>query len=814
MCNETRHIRQITIQDKIEILIICYENRMLLLNAPATGVCSDEAFWRAVLCTVKAQLVEGLAQKWSTWSALKESVNKDTCRQSRRAKARAATPRNSESAECRQLVSWIEEWNKVWALREVLVRGAQLHNAVERLLGASELEDLVGDRLQAEVGSGPSLSCFSICQPRILDAIRKSRDEMVEVLPQCRRAYTEDLGDTPKQLHSPEASSSRAPEGSVILGTSHPPRSTGSPDSTDSDELPDIETLIRRRGNLSSPPRQAASRLKPTSETASDGHGSTGKAKDKGKGIDRGDKFNHDHCSHKPNSTAASGLETSIAVKPPQPAVKWKMLAKTEKRPAPILDSREDDGAGDARAGAAHTTRRKPSRTPALITEDNARVARLRAKPLKPVRVPHRLIPSVASSPARGGPTYPEITPRTFYQAPQDRSTETPDVQAGAGHGSGLTGCPLADVIRSPQKQKLKTYDYFDPPSPAPKKEFNYYDSPTSAGGSPESRMADHARTEPTVSKSHPRATDMEDPFGSSPAAPLAWHNSSPDAARPQLDSAPEPSQSKKSRCKKRKRGHDEQTPTPGPSATGNIPNPDAVNESPSSSATRPHKHHKHNEDSVPGSPAPQKAVQSPWGSALTPSPAPSRGWRPVWNSSPNHRGQSGSKGARQFHNGRRTSYTMPRQSGRAAQGGAHRNQGGPHAHRTPPFGPRADSIANRGRQHSQPVHKRFGSPSTPVPAPAPGGTQSPASSGLFVRSGTRPGGGGGSGFHGPGDSPDSARRRARESTVATEAFRGFTTDGRVRAIRSGFDQLQHVYEQSQRHLSKLQTQLEIMENQ
>ena len=856
---QQNHVRQITVKEKIEILKICIDLRVILLSSPTSEILPDKPFWKAVLRDVKARLGEGLAKRWSSSSALKESVNQDTCRKSRRMKARAATPRKNESPEYRRLQRYIQKWNKIWALHEVLVLGPKLCDAVEGVLGAGELEDLIGHELQAETGSGPSLYCVAMCHPEILDAIRRNRDEMIGLSPRGRRSLTEDLSVTPKQLHLPDASSSRAPEGSVILGTTPRPQSPiysprpfsdimGSPESTDS-EYPSIETLMRQhKGLSSSSPGRALSQSRPPPETPLDRQRSISNGK--GKDVDKGDSASHDDNLHGPSSAGTSVSKRPTEAKSSLPAINRNKIAKPErKRLSAVRECLRQEGSNDgADEGvddevekactdvAAPTTRQKRSRTPALIRQDNERVARKHAKPLKPVHIPRRVIPSASPGPAWDGPSYPEITPPTFYQAPGDRPAETTGKQAGGDdHGSGSARQPLAEIPPSPLKRQPNAHDIPRTPAPAAENEFKHFTTPT-----PTPTGRNLAFPEPGGPLPRRRGSiNKETLFASPLAAPSAEHSP---CHTPAPQPSPTPIESSKwtriKGSKKRKRTQDEPTPVATPSAPGDSTIPHAGDEIPSPSASRSHKRRRYGGDgggaAMSNSPALRKgkAAQSSQGSAATQSPALSHSRPRGGTSSPNHRGRSGNKGTGHFHKGQGGSPRMPRQGWRGGRGGGYgnrrnnwtpsrsplRRQEGSFETSRPPSGPRSDAPSHKwrntpahGQQQSQPVHTRFDAPSTPAPAPS----ATPPSSGLFVRSQTRNGGRSDDGFHEDGDSLESARR-TRESTVSTDMFYDLALDKRIQTMRSGFVRFQREHQarerESERRLAKLQTQMDIIE--
>ncbi|RYP49046.1 hypothetical protein DL769_011131 [Monosporascus sp. CRB-8-3] len=192
--------RKVIQEERIQILKLCHQHRMTLLGCPTTSISSDEEFWELILEMIKAQVRHGLPDRWSKWSALKELVNLSICRNRRdRTSGRHPPPQRNESAVVHELDFWIDEWNQIWRLREVLVYGAKLFNALKCLLGTSDIEDLIGDQMEESDSSTISPN-ISICLPQIQEAIRH-RHRQLEKSPRGTRSGSAEIFDGDDQCH-------------------------------------------------------------------------------------------------------------------------------------------------------------------------------------------------------------------------------------------------------------------------------------------------------------------------------------------------------------------------------------------------------------------------------------------------------------------------------------------------------------------------------------------------------------------------------------------------------------------------------------
>ncbi|RYP65624.1 hypothetical protein DL771_008232 [Monosporascus sp. 5C6A] len=192
--------RKITQEEKIEILKLCHQHRMTLLDCPTTSISSDEEFWELILEMIKAQVRHDLPDRWSKWSALKELVNLSICRNRRdRTSGGRPPPQRNESAVVHELDFWIDQWNQIWRLREVLVYGAKFSTALKCLLGTSDIEDLIGDQME-ESDSWTISPHISICLPQVQEAIRH-RHRQLEESPRGTQSGSAEMGDGDDQCH-------------------------------------------------------------------------------------------------------------------------------------------------------------------------------------------------------------------------------------------------------------------------------------------------------------------------------------------------------------------------------------------------------------------------------------------------------------------------------------------------------------------------------------------------------------------------------------------------------------------------------------
>ncbi|RYP66422.1 hypothetical protein DL770_008798 [Monosporascus sp. CRB-9-2] len=200
-------VHRVTQEQKIKILKLCHEHRMTLLDCPTTSISSDEEFWEVILEMIKAQVRHDLPSRWSKWSAVKELVNLNICRNRRdRTSGRHPPPQRDESAMVHELDFWIDQWNQIWRLREVLVYGAKFFTALKCLLGASDIEDLIGDQTE-ESDSSTISPHISICLPQVQEAIRH-RHRQLEKSPCGTQSGSAEICDHDDQCHISDNGSS------------------------------------------------------------------------------------------------------------------------------------------------------------------------------------------------------------------------------------------------------------------------------------------------------------------------------------------------------------------------------------------------------------------------------------------------------------------------------------------------------------------------------------------------------------------------------------------------------------------------------
>ncbi|RYP29022.1 hypothetical protein DL767_006948 [Monosporascus sp. MG133] len=575
--------RRITQEQKIKILKLCHEHRMALLDCPTTSISSDEEFWELILEMIKAQVRHDLPDRWSKWSALKELVNLNICRNRRdRTSGRHPPPQRNESAVVHELDFWIDQWNQIWRLREVLVYGAKFFAALKCLLGTSEIEDLIGDQMEQSDSSTVSPH-ISICLPQVQEAIRH-RHRQLEESPRgtqsgsaeicdgddhCRISDNgsssdvsietssgaaekrEALGETPNisRLASPMLSmaskgteveatrptetKSRAQEGrqarsasragSAVLGSTPPAgvrrqketaeiRSMRSPspyplkpcsdivgncaraDSTDED-LPDLEALFsgRNSGNgQNSEPGQTSS----SNRTASDPDNAVedppkGEAtwtrkkktppKKEGKDARKGKKPEGKAPGTADDGAGRNGTRDHTLRSPATASYQPIDIQRRSSR----NDKAERTTKSHSTQNDSRTQNHTTSRTPALITQENEKWSRKRAKPLAPVSVPYRALPARQPSPSPGQtrPSHAEINPNEFYTLP-------------AGKGSGMQATQSAAESDGCSSKRRPP---FTRATPTPRKAFNYYEvTPSISGGDPTPEKAPRSKPDPS----------------------------------------------------------------------------------------------------------------------------------------------------------------------------------------------------------------------------------------------------------------------------------------------------------------------------
>ncbi|RYP14553.1 hypothetical protein DL765_006286 [Monosporascus sp. GIB2] len=198
--------RKITQEEKMQFLKLCHGHRMTLLGCPTTSISSDEEFWELILEMIKAQVRHDLPDRWCRWSALKELVN-SICRNRRdRTSGRHPPPQRNESAVVHELDFWIDQWNQVWRLREVLVYGAKFFTALKYLLGTSDIEDLIGDQME-ESDSSTISPHIAVCLPQVQEAIHH-RYRQLEESPRGTQLGSAEICDDNDQNHIPDNGSS------------------------------------------------------------------------------------------------------------------------------------------------------------------------------------------------------------------------------------------------------------------------------------------------------------------------------------------------------------------------------------------------------------------------------------------------------------------------------------------------------------------------------------------------------------------------------------------------------------------------------
>ncbi|RYO78154.1 hypothetical protein DL766_010022 [Monosporascus sp. MC13-8B] len=198
---------KISQEERIQILKLCHGHRMILLNCPTTSISSDEEFWELILEMIKVQVRHDLPERRSKWSAVKELVNLSICRNRRdRTSGRHPPPQRNESAVVHELDFWIDQWNQVWRLREVLVYGAKFFTALKYLLGTSDIEDLIGDQME-ESDSSTISPHISICLPQVQEAIRHCYRQLEES-PRGTQSGSGEICDDNHQSHISDNGSS------------------------------------------------------------------------------------------------------------------------------------------------------------------------------------------------------------------------------------------------------------------------------------------------------------------------------------------------------------------------------------------------------------------------------------------------------------------------------------------------------------------------------------------------------------------------------------------------------------------------------
>ncbi|RYP34797.1 hypothetical protein DL768_011036 [Monosporascus sp. mg162] len=171
---------KLTQEERIQTLILCWENRKTLLNCPTTSIGGGEGHWKLMVDLMKAHVRPDLPSRLTKWSAVKKLVNVTICRYRRdRTSGRHPPPRRNESAVVHKLDLWTDRYNQILDLREVLVYGAKLFTALKRFLGASDIEDLIGDQME-ESDSSMISPHLSICLPQVQEAIRHRHRQLEE----------------------------------------------------------------------------------------------------------------------------------------------------------------------------------------------------------------------------------------------------------------------------------------------------------------------------------------------------------------------------------------------------------------------------------------------------------------------------------------------------------------------------------------------------------------------------------------------------------------------------------------------------------
>ena len=853
MANEIGQVPPVNVRDKIKMLKIACRKAAKLLECPAIGRRNDMEFWESLLQDIKAEVREHLPRRWSTYPGLKESLNWETCRQGHKAEARTA-PRKGDLAELREFEHWIDQWMKVWKLRRIQVHGSEVLSALQEHFGEHEMEDLLGEWL-GDVDSDNGFVFLSVFRPAISEAVRSSRDQIRGMLLDSGRSCSEDLDESLEQLHSPGASSSRElhgsnahisretstqneawrrrSEASPILGstptaacmrlqnsnehtvTPSPTtreRSPGSVASSTSSDLPSLSnyetwpSVVKSKRLSLSSPQPAANKSK---------------AKDKGKGIEKGSKVNQARASSGQLSSRPRTAPSAVTSGKP---AKAKSLPVRENKP-------------QSAHSAGHANRRKLSRTPAEITEENTRAALKHEKPREPVRIPHCIVPDKEPSPARNGLKCSEIPGSGFYGKPRDRTLETPPQKRELrlfDTPSSAAGTPGHQMINNvgrckPQLEKqgdkhimLNAEAWYnqDTMLPGPSAEIS--------GGKTETRQREHEPASP-----FPYQDEEDDPFASSPINPTI-QNVPPKVAtdsEAQPSSTPGSSTAKKPKKQRRKGSQvPEQTPAPSPSASAD------TNTSPSPSKRSKRKRSNAPEEQTPA--APKSPSVDPFDDSPSPSVTRSKKRRKHSNSNaaapepstPNHpaRPNQRSKPATgHVAGGRRAGETLsPQATGEwqkkgenrvdrrgvtsTARSGSGKNwQGSPTPRKHWP-GSRDRPSTTRSPSGSKPwtpSHKGGSVPMYNHFTPSPAQTSSPASSGLFVRSGPRSGARHGSRHRGRDYTQDSHAseepgcRQERESTVATAVFEDLPREGKEKTILSDICK-------SKRHLARIENRL------
>lgn len=843
----------INTRERIQILKIAYREATKLLGCPTMGRCHDKEFWVSLLEIIKAEVRRDLPRRWSTWSGVKESLNWNTCRQGHKAEARAA-PRKGASAELREQEYWIDQWVRIWTLRKIQVYGSEVFDALQEHFGKQEVDHLLGDGL-GDVNSN-DFEFLSICRPDISEAVRNSRNQIGGKLLDSDRSCLEDLDESLEQLHSPDASASRdsrGPDTHISRETSLQDeawrrRSQASPilGSTPAAECMRLRKSIEHTHTPSPATREQTSdstassassefpslsnfpiwtpapkpKLVPLSspEPAANKSESKGKSKGKGKDIAKSNKTDDNRAGHGSSSAGVSNAKPSSRSRIAPSAVTSGKPTNAKSFPA-VRENR----AQSAHSGV-HASRRRLSRTPAAIAEENARVARKHQKPLAPVRIPSRVVPDAEFIPAQNGLKCDEIPGSAFYGQPQDRTPQTPPRKRQFRRFDTATSAGGSPGHRVVDKQGVDWYNQ-DTTLPRPSVETSsgqigtrQKEKPASLARSCQDEEEDPfapSPIKPTTKNIPPKpATDPKAQPSSAPntSTPKKSKKRKGDSQTPEKSPAPSrsapadttsPSPSKKSKKRKRSNEPEDQVPL----AVHKSPSVDPFAESPSPSVTRSKKRRRHGSGRDSAALSESPTATTPTRSTQCSKPATgsssSVGQRAGGTSSPRSKGEWQNKKGE--HRGDRKGVTSTARSG---SGNNWQGSQTPRKHWPGSQGRQSTTRSPSGPKHRAPAFKGGSGPKHIQSTPPPAETASPASSGLFVDSEPRSGASRHGSRHRGSDyaqaghaSEEPGWRQARESTVATAIYDGLPREEKEKVIFSAISR-------SKRQLARLESQI------